>query len=283
MNTNDMTLKEKSYFYQHKRDYTIDIDNFIVVHIDGRSFSKMVKNKFEKPFSNDFINMMNKTAIYLCEQIQGAQMAYVQSDEITLILKKKNPESDVFFSGRLCKMHSIIASLASTNFNKMMLQYNITKNSYSNTLEDCEGTLYTIKDVIEFIGEQPNYQFDCKVWDVPNANEAMSWLLFRNIDCVRNSKQQTAQSYLPHKILVGKSTDEQIQLLYEKEGIEWSKFEEGKKYGRFIVKEYVECTREEKGQEITFTRSKWTIKNGMDLTNQNNREILKEMCSILKE
>lgn len=285
MNTdvNDMTLKEKSYFYQKLRDYQIDSNNYILVHIDGRSFSKMIKNKFEKPFSNDFINMMNKTAIYLCENIQGVKLAYIQSDEITLLLKKSTPESEIFFNGRLCKMQSIIASLATSKFNQLMIQYKLKKYETRNIINGDIDENLTIEDIIKYVDEQSLYQFDCKVWDVPTSNEAMSWFLFRNIDCVRNSKQQTAQTYLPHKVLMGKNTDEQILLLFDKEGIDWNKFDDGVKYGRLIIKENIEYSREENGKTISFIRSKWIIKNGMDLTNFDNRVILKNMCNVLDD
>lgn len=279
MNTDfsEMSLKDKCKFYQKRRDYRVDENAYIIVHIDGRSFSKMIKNKFEKPFDKNFINMMDKTAIYACENVQGVKLAYVQSDEITLLIKKPNFESDIFFGGRLCKMQSIIASIVTSKFNQLLLKYNISKNSYSNTLEDCDTTLYNIKDVLDYIDVQKLCQFDCKVWDVPTENDVITWFLFRNIDCVRNSKQQTAQSYLPHKLLLNKSADEQVQFLYEKEGIDWNKFNENLKYGRLIIREQVECSREENGQTITFNRNKWTIKDGIDLTNITNRDILKEM------
>ena len=83
--------------------------------------------------------------------------------------------------------------------------------------EDTADTIYDIVDAVDVITNSPLYQFDCKVWDVDNANDAIAWLLFRNIDCIRNSKQQTAQTYLPHKELVGLHTDEQITLLKEGE------------------------------------------------------------------
>ena len=100
----NITLKDKCREYQKRRDYHIDTDKFIIAHIDGRSFSKMIKNKFEKPFDVNFIDMMNKTAQYLCQMVQGTHLAYVQSDEITLIIKKNTEDSDVFFGGGLCKM-----------------------------------------------------------------------------------------------------------------------------------------------------------------------------------
>ena len=42
-----------------------------------------------------------------------------------------------------------------------------------------------------------------------------AWILYRQNDCVKNSKQQTAQTCIPHKELLGKNTDEQIVLLKE--------------------------------------------------------------------
>ena len=272
-NMEDMTLKEKCRFYQTRRDYLINIDNYVLVHIDGRSFSKMVKNKFVKPFDNYFINMMNETAKYLCEKVQGVQLAYVQSDEISLLIKKNNPDGDIFFGGRMCKMQSIIASLATAKFNQLMLVYNIQKNNYTINGKDVINTT----DVVDYIYESSLYQFDCKVWDVPTADDAMAWFLFRNIDCIRNSKQQTAQTYLTHKELMGKHTDDQIQILNDKCGIDWNQFNDGEKYGRLVVKRDIECTREENGETITFTRSKWFADNGMDLTIKKNRDLFRKI------
>lgn len=272
-NMEDMTLKEKCRFYQTRRDYLINIDNYVLVHIDGRSFSKMVKNKFVKPFDNYFINMMNETAKYLCEKVQGVQLAYVQSDEISLLIKKNNPDGDIFFGGRMCKMQSIIASLATAKFNQLMLVYNIQKNNYTINDKDVINTT----DVVDYIYESSLYQFDCKVWDVPTADDAMAWFLFRNIDCIRNSKQQTAQTYLTHKELMGKHTDDQIQILNDKCGIDWNQFNDGEKYGRLVVKRDIECTREENGETITFTRSKWFADNGMDLTIKKNRDLFRKI------
>ena len=276
-NTEDMTLKEKCRFYQIRRDYLINIDNYVLAHIDGRSFSKMVKNKFVKPFDNHFINMMNETAKYLCEKVQGVQLSYVQSDEISLLIKKNNPDGDVFFGGRMCKMQSIIASLATAKFNQLMMVYNITKDNYFFTKEDTADTIYDVVDAVDVITKAPLYQFDCKVWDVPTADDVMAWFLFRNIDCIRNSKQQTAQTYLSHKELMGKHTDDQIQLLKDNCGIDWNQFNEGEKYGRLVVKRDVECTREENGKTITFTRSKWFADNGMDLTIKENRDLFRKI------
>lgn len=279
-NMEDMTLKDKCYFYQKRRNYSVDTDKYVIAHIDGRSFSKMVKNKFEKPFDEKFVQFMNDTACYLASNVQGVQFAYVQSDEISLIIKKTEPNGDIFFGGRLCKMQSIIASLATAKFNQLMMTYNITKDNYFFTKEDTADTIYDIVDAVDVITNSPLYQFDCKVWDVDNANDAMAWLLFRNIDCIRNSKQQTAQTYLPHKELVGLHTDEQIALLKERHGIDWNKYKDGLKYGRFVYRESAMFQKEINGKVVEFERNAFTTHNGFDLTIEENRNKLKNILNI---
>jgi tRNA(His) 5'-end guanylyltransferase len=218
--------------------------------------------------------MMNKTAQYLCQMVQGTHLAYVQSDEITLIIKKNTEDSEVFFGGRLGKMQSIIASLATAKFNQLMIFYNMEYHPNINPLNTIENTALC--------------QFDCKIWDIDNANDAMAWLLFRNIDCTRNSKQQTCQTYLPHKELMSKHTDEQVALLLEKKGINWFDLPDGQKYGRLIQKQMVTeertfSTKDGIERTESCVRSKWQIIDGFDLTVSANRERITEMYPIFKD
>ena len=273
-----MNLKEKGKFFQNRRNYEINTDGYILVHIDGRSFSKMVKNKFKKPFDYNFIRMMNDTAEYLCENVQGCHLAYVQSDEITLLLKKNNPDGDIFFGGRLCKMQSIIASLATAKFNRNMFHYYVRHEKYNDTKKG----YITVPEFADAILDAPLYQFDCKVWDVDTANDAMAWFLFRNIDCIRNSKQQVAQAYLSHKELMGLNTDEQIKLLREKTAFDWNDYKEGEKYGRLVYKVEEEFETEIKGEIVKYTRNKFRANDGFDLTIPENRDKLRTICPILK-
>ena len=274
METNDMSLKEKCYAYQTEVNYFLDEDKYIIAHIDGRSFSKMIKNKFKKPFDDTFIEAMNETAKYLCKEVQGCIFAYTQSDEISLIIRKNDPEGDVFFGGRMCKMQSIIASLATSKFSQVMT-INALKSLESFSVGD-----KVLEMCIDEIEKGPLYQFDCKVWNVDNANDAMAWILFRNIDCVRNSKQQTCQTYLPHKVLMSKNTDEQVELLKQEKNIDWNEFDDGKKYGRFIKKTTKtfnlvgDESLEAMLYDTSYTRHVWEAFDGCDLTNEENRNNL---------
>ena len=48
-------------------------NSYVLTMVDGHCFSKMIKHKFDRPFDDMFIKMMNETAKYLCENIQGAK------------------------------------------------------------------------------------------------------------------------------------------------------------------------------------------------------------------
>lgn len=281
----ELTIKEKCKQYQKLRDYCVDTDKYIIAHIDGRSFSKMIKNKFNKPFDSSFINMMNETASYLCAMVQGVHLAYVQSDEISLLIKKNTAESDVFFGGRLCKMQSIIASLATAKFNQLYMINYFKKREDKNPFY--EERHYTTSECVDTIANFPLCQFDCKVWDVDTTNDAMAWFLFRNIDCIRNSKQQTAQAYLPHNALLGLDSDTQIKKLLDEKGVDWNSFSGGEKWGRLIYREKEEKTHtfiNKNGETVTetYVRNAWKPHDGIDLTIVENRKKLADICPILK-
>lgn len=95
----------------------------------------------------------------------------------------------------------------------------------------------------------------------------MAWMLYRQIDCIRNSKQQFAQTYVPHKSLVGKDTDKQIELCLETTCQDWNAVGDNKKYGRMFYKVAVNKTTPD---GVEYTRYEWTAKSEQ-LTNDNTR------------
>lgn len=259
------TLKQKCEFYRSLTDYKLMPNSYVLAMVDGHCFSKMIKNKFDKPFDDMFINMMNETAKYLCENIQGAKFAYTQSDEISILITDfDTPMTDSFFSFRLCKMQSLIAAMATAKFNQL----------YFNTVQ-----AYKYFNKFKEMKEPPLCTFDCKVWTVPNANDAYAWFLYRQTDCIKNSKAQTAQAYLSHKSLVGLTADEMIAKLKDEKGVDWNTFENGKKYGRVIRKVETEMEKDlPNGQHVEFVRNVWTPVGACDLklTNEWLKELIPE-------
>ena len=245
------TLKKRMEYFKNLTDYRLIPNSYIIVMVDGNNFRHMVKNRYKLPFDDEFISMMNETAIYVCENVQGCKIAYTQSDEISFIITDfDTPDSGSFYGLRLCKMQSVIASLATARFNQLaMVKIATTPASQS--------------DICQMMEDYIPVQFDCKAWNVPTYNDSFAWLKYRQIDCVRNSKQQAAQEYLSYSALLGKDADKQIEMLKEAEGIDWNTdYDNGKKYGRLIYKEAEEFDDPKYGKYIR-TLLKAHNSNGM--------------------
>ncbi|MBP5722807.1 MAG: tRNA(His) guanylyltransferase Thg1 family protein [Bacteroidales bacterium] len=249
------TLQDKCDYFRSLSDYRITPNSYVILMLDGRSFSKLIKNKYRKPFDNRFIGMMNETAKYLLQNIQGAKFAYVQSDEISILVTDfDTPVTDAPFGYRLCKLQSICAAMAASKFNQLAMLNELKSRDYDNIKFDCDDTIYRVSDVYKLIETQKLVEFDCKAWSVPDYNTAFCHFLWRQNDCVRNSKQQAAQTYLSHKELIGLETDKQVTLLKEKKGIDWNTgYNDGEKYGRLIFKE----TRRMERDGVEYERSVW--------------------------
>lgn len=258
------TLKKKYRYYRDLYDYKLLPNSYVMVMLDGRSFSKKIKKHFERPFDKKFIDIMNKTAQYVCENVSGCKIAYVQSDEINLVLYDE-PNQDPFFSNRLCKLQSIIASLATSQFNKLMI------------LNEISDLPCTKEDAVEIIRDLTQYEFDCKAWVVPSINEAVASILYRQNDCIRNSREMVAQTYFSSHQLFGKTTDEQMEMVKTHKNVDWEKdFEEGEKYGRFVKKELRMCTNDN-GE--SYVRSFWAVSDAKPLSEEINRNTLQIIIS----
>jgi hypothetical protein len=261
------SLKEKYNYYRNLTDYRLLPNGYIMVMLDGRSFSKKIKNNFKRPFDETFINLMNETAKYVCEKVSGCKLAYVQSDEINLVLYD-DFEKDPFFGNRLCKLQSIIASIATSKFNQL---------AFIEVLKDNNCHKY---DLINMIANSSLYEFDCKVWNVPNVNDAFAGILYRQNDCVRNSKEAVAQNYFSHKTLHGKKTEEQIELVKEYFGVNWyNDFTRGEQYGRLIIRHKIKYLP--LGENLSaHERDEWNILEALPFNVEKNRmEIVKYLSN----
>jgi tRNA(His) guanylyltransferase len=249
--TINMKLEDRmKEFYENRTRIYLPRRSDIIIRLDGRGFSKFTK-RFKKPFDEDFINMMNETAKYVCENISGCKIAYVQSDEISLLITDYDtPETDCFFNNNLQKLCSISASLATAKFNQLWI----------NSQED--------KVNIKLA------QFDSRVFTIPYKPDLVNYFIWRQTDCIRNSKQMAAQSYFSHKQLNGLDTDKQIELLKTEKGVDWNQYPLGQQQGRIIIKvrevinnPYVETNPNPFNEvpkmflSLPVVRNKWHIKD----------------------
>ena len=256
------SLKEKCEYFRSLTDYRLTPNSYVIAMLDGHTFSKLVKKKYKLPFDERFMGYMNKTAEYICKKLQGVKLAYVQSDEISLLITDfDTPDTDAPFGYRICKLQSLLAGMASAKFNQLVAidMLKDGKNNYedlpfSNAWDDIE-----IMNLVEF---------DCKVWTVPGYNEAFCHFLWRQNDCTKNSKQQSAQTYLSFKELQRKNADQQIALMKERYGVDWHDYTDGEKYGRLIYRENMTFYDEVSGTE--FVRSPFVVHDATPFNSENS-------------
>lgn len=266
--TKNSTLKESMTALRNATDYRLPLKQYTMISIDGHSFSKLIKNKYEKPFDDKFINIMNEVAIYICKHVEGCKFAYAQSDEITFVLTDFDTETTcAYFGNRLTKLLSIIPSMASAKFNQLVIT-------------DLCDTPCSNSDLKQMILDIKLADFDCKAWGLSSFNDVYAYYLWRQIDCIRNSKQQTAQTWLSHNQLKGLDTDEQIKLLFNKKSIDWNKFEDYKKFGRFIYKETESFSLYNEEKDETYYRNVWKVHPAFSIINKKGKERFMELGKI---
>ena len=231
-------------FYESRTKLKLTRRTFTVIRIDGKAFHTYTRNLI-KPFDLKFIEDMDKTAIYLCENIQGTKLAFVQSDEISIILTDFDKlTTDAYFDGNIQKITSITASMATAKFNQLRI---LKKTLNSNKIYNKDIKLAT---------------FDSRVFTIPYKTEVINYLIWRQQDTVRNSIQSVAQSLYSHKQLNGKNTAELQEMIFQK-GINWNNYDPKLKHGRLIIKEYY--------QKNAITRSRWISINPEEFTKNNSQ------------
>jgi tRNA(His) 5'-end guanylyltransferase len=132
---------------------------------------------------------MVDTMKYLVDKFHVV-IGYVQSDEITLLWDVQSWEDgEYMFSGKFQKLTSVLAATASAYFARRSMELLPEKND-----------------------ELPT--FDCRVWQVPNRQEAANAFYWRELDATKNAISMAAHAYFSHKILQGMSGSEKQELLW---------------------------------------------------------------------
>ena len=216
--------------YEDRSRYLLPRRSYTIFRIDGKAFHTYTRG-LEKPFDNDLIEDMDATAAYLCKNIMGAKLAYVQSDEISVVVTDfESITTQAWFDNNLQKMVSVSASLATGKFNELRFKRGINKLAF----------------------------FDSRIFQIPDRTEVENYLIWRYRDCVKNSISMVANYYYSPKQLHGLSSDQRQELLFQK-GINWSKYSEGFKNGRIIINENY-LKEASIGSNETVIRRKWISK-----------------------
>lgn len=219
---------------------------YTLIRIDGKAFHTYTRG-CAKPFDFDLMDDMAETAKALCENIQGAALAYTQSDEITILLTDFGTiTTDAWFDGNVQKICSISASMAAAHFNHLRLV-----RSSRGVIED-----YFVQDLKDGKRPGPLAYFDSRCWTIPDPIEVENVFVWRQQDAVRNSIQMVAQSLYSQNQLQGRNKDELQEMIFQK-GINWNDYPVRAKRGTCIIKEMHQIDVENRPEIV---RPRWVIK-----------------------
>lgn len=177
-----------------------------IVRLDGRSFHTLTRD-LKRPYDVNFSRAMIDTVKYLMKEV-CADLGYTASDEISLVFLPYAPPYEPIFGGRIFKVTSILASLCSVYFNFILPKYLPHKTS-----------------------KLPI--FDCRVFNLPNNEEVVEYLKWRELDATRNSISMAAQSVYSHKQLQNKNSAEMHEMLFQA-GINYNDYPAFFKRGTYI-------------------------------------------------
>lgn len=170
----------------------------VIVRLDGKAFHTFTR-KFKSPFSEKLSDAMIGTAKALCEEVSGARLAYVQSDEISLLLHDYNKfDTAAWYDYAVQKVVSVTASIATAHFNRLI---NVPQLA----------------------------MFDSRAFNLPEE-EVNNYFIWRQKDWERNSVAMLAQSLFSPRELHGKNRQKMIEMCGER-GEHWESIDDRWKLG----------------------------------------------------
>lgn len=184
----------------------------VIIRIDGRAFHTFTKG-LDRPWDEDFMNVMMITAQELCEEITGAKLAYWQSDEISILVTDYDTlTTDSWFGKNIQKMVSVSSSIATSTFNF----------AASTRLNEKLGTKLAT--------------FDSRVFVIPET-EVCNYFLHRQRDAENNSIQMLGQSHFSQKQLHKLNTNQIQEKLFTEKDVNWNRCPTWQKRGACVVKD----------------------------------------------
>lgn len=226
-------LGDRMKGYEAVTRVTLPRRTYTVLRVDGRSFHTYTRGMV-RPFDTEFTDDMNYVAQELCKEVSGAVFAFVQSDEISVLVQDFGSlGTQPWLGGVVGKWQSISAACATAA-------------------------------LLERRGTEKRAMFDARVFTLPDAVEVANYFIWRQKDAVRNSISMTAQAHFSHRDLQGKSSNEMQEMLFFEKGINWNDTPYAWKRGRVAVRlvgnKTVTFTNKRTGLEETVNaeRSWWS-------------------------
>lgn len=234
-NNNNLETRMKE-FYENRAKTYLTRRTPVAIRIDGKAFHTFTRG-FQKPFDKIFMQSMQETMKYLCQNIQGCVFGYTQSDEITLILiDYKKFTSDAWFDYQVQKICSVAASMATMKFNQIFSQY---AEKYRLLMDYDQGGRL-IKEQVEqwniyHRAITKGAMFDARCFNIPKE-EVCNLIYWRQLDAICNSIQSVGQAYFSDNELYEKSCEDICNMLFTQKNINWNNFSTAEKRGAACIK-----------------------------------------------
>ena len=280
MDTSDLANRMKEY--EKRNQYYLQKRTPVAIRVDMRAGHTFTRG-FKRPFDYIFMKSMQETAKYMCENMGNAKFAYVQSDEITIILTDYDTlETDCWFNYRTDKLCSISASMATMAFNKYfeenvtneVLEYKMVPHcvEIQQEIKEYHNTLIAALD--------KGAMFDARCFNIPKE-EVTNLIYWRQLDASRNSIQMVGQANFSHNELQNKSCNDIQDMLMLQKNINWNDFPTYQKRGSCVVKsdEKETITEDNIGTKMTI-RSKWIIDKEMPILKGKDRAYIDKLVYV---
>ena len=225
-----MKLDERMKKYEYVTRHYLTIRTPVIVRIDGKAFHTFTKG-MKKPFDHIFMESMQDTMKYLCENVQGCVLGYCQSDEISLLLIDYDTlETSAWFDNNLSKIISITSSLASVYFNQQfyinLVDYRVKNYKSKNRDVEYENRL------LANISSLP--VFDSRAFNL-SKEEVNNYFVWRQQDAIKNAIQMVGRAYFTHKELENKNGKDIVDML-DSIGVNYHSYSTSEKRGTCCIK-----------------------------------------------
>ena len=286
MDTSDLAKRMKDYEMRDR--YFLQKRIPVAIRVDMRAGHTFTRG-FKRPFDDIFMKSMQETAKYMCENMGNVKFAYVQSDEITIILVDYDTlETDCWFNYRTDKLCSISASMATMAFNKFF-EKNINDWISKNTPSFHEAWHNPEDEKLYHAylnASKKGAMFDSRCFNIPKE-EVTNLIYWRQLDAMRNSIQMVGQAYFSPTKLKDKTCNDIQDMLITQCGINWNTFTIPCKRGAACIKvEDKETIKEPNiylGEQIgerIIVRRKWKIDYEVPIFKGTDRDCIDKLIFI---
>lgn len=159
-----------------------------IIRLDGKAFHTYTRG-LTKPFDARLHEALVDATAFLCSQVTGVALAYVQSDEVSLLVTDlAKPNTEPWYGGNVQKITSVTASILTAKFNELRCSL--------------------VSGNLAF--------FDSRAFAIPSGSDVVDYFLWRYLDAWRNAISSLASVHFSARELHGKPTVARLLMLRER-------------------------------------------------------------------